>query len=91
MVATASLLAEQGDTVSALAQFREAAKNVSPEARAEADAELAQMEAKLAKFTEHTDARRQWGNAAVDAVLADIDALKKLQAEALELFTVMNR
>lgn len=90
-IATSALLTAQSDFHATLAQMREVAKTVPPESRAEADAELARIEAGFKKLADHTDARAQWGDAAVDAVIEHIDPLKKLQADALDIFTQMNR
>ena len=89
-VATAALVVDQGSAMNPLlVQMKEQAKKLPAAQRAELEKEIASMEAGMKNLTEHTEAREKWGDPAVDAVLEHVDALRKMQKEALELFAKM--
>lgn len=84
-VITARMLLKTADgTEGVIQQMREAVKTMPEDQRAEGEAEVAKMEKEFADTANAADARKKFGDAAVDAVLKHEEELSALQAEALK-------
>lgn len=84
VLAARMLLKTTGGTQGLIQQMREAIKTMPEDQRAQAEAEVAKMEKDFADMTNAADARKKYGDAAVEAVLKHEEELAALQTEALK-------
>jgi vacuolar-type H+-ATPase subunit I/STV1 len=84
VITARTLLKTAGGTQELIKQMREAVKTMPEKDRAEGEAQVTKMEKDFADMTNAADARKKYGDAAVEAVLKHEEELSTLQTEALK-------